>query len=226
MRSFSRSLLLLCLFATVIGCADDSPAEPAATVQWKKPAAGSTFTYTGFSTDSTGREIGGSRDRFTDSVIATGVAAHGRTGLNRMSYLGFFQILVDYRANGDFAMAFEEDDIDFPWTVLPVASRGTVNHEAWSYSEGDSTSQLTWSTPYMTVSYMGAEQLATDAGILVTHRILSRSFDTTSSGDPYIQNDTAWYAPALGTYVRQSRPADMVKSKTGITLELTGYTLK
>ena len=227
MRTFTGFALLILPLAALLGCADDKPVEPAVTVQWTKPGLGSTFTYAGYLTDSNHVKISGSDETYTDSVMATGVAARGLTGLNRMTYSQFFQILLEYRANGDLAMALEDPDgVELPWTVFPVGSKGTITHDAWSLTLGDSISSSTWSTPYTLVTYMGAEQAVTPAGTFATHRILVRAYDTTSSGDPYIENDTAWFAPAIGTYVRRARRADMVRSDRGMRVELTSYTPK
>jgi hypothetical protein len=227
-RSSLRLTLLLALaMLPIIGCGDDAPVDPARTVNWTRPNAGSVFTYAAYATDSTGAKIAGSDETYTDSVIAHGVTASGVTGLVRMTYFGISQALVDYRANGDLALALElEAGIASPWSVFPIGSRGTTTQEPWSRTFGDSSAGVTWSSPYTTIIYQGTEQLSIAAGSFATHKILVRQFDTTDAGDPYITNRTIWFAPSIGTYVRQSLPAEMVNSNKGSFTELRSYSLK
>lgn len=227
--SLRFSLLLLLPFLLVVGCGDDTPADPGqAAVIWTRPNAGSTFTYDGYEIDSNGVKIDGSGGSYTDSVLATGVSARGVSNLVRMTFMGIFQVLLDHRSNGDLAMTAEElGPIQTPWTVFPIGRKGTIVREAWSESTGDSSTGITtYYTPYTELTYLGAEQRVTPAGTFATHRVLMRTYDTTSAGDPYITNDTSWYAPSIGTYVRQSRPADMVDSETGRVIELQSYVMK
>jgi hypothetical protein len=222
------SLLLLLPFIAIIGCGDDNPADPPSTaVTWTRPNSGSTFTYSGYETDSNGVKIASSDFTYTDSVMASGFSARGVSNLVRMTFMDFFQIIVDYRANGDIAIAAEElDGIESPWTVFPVGSKGTITREAWSQTIVDSSVTVTWSTPYATISYLGAEQRTTPAGTFATHKVLMREYDTTSAGDPFVANDTTWYAPSIGSYVRKSRAADRAGSSNRLVIELSSHVLK
>jgi hypothetical protein len=222
------SLLMILPTLALTGCSRENPAAPQQpSVQWTKPGVGSMFIYNAYRTDSTGAKIPGTDVVAGETVSAVGISDRGVDGLVRFENAGGSR-LVDYRSNGDLAYVMEDPDgVPYPWTVVPVGSRGSTERAPWSLSLGDpSTGISTWSVPGATTRYVGSETITVPAGSFAAHRLVMTTRDSTYEGIPYSDVDTFWYAPTVGTFVKQSQPANMIESKKGFVLEMTSFQLK
>jgi hypothetical protein len=231
-RLIAGALLLLVAIPGIPGCTSgemlDDPQLNGVT--WRKPKTGSTFTYDVSLTDSTGHAFAGHTQ--IDTVVAHDTTLRGIDGqvmfkqLFKPDYSGW---LVDYRANGDIAIAtHDEIGRPIPYRVYPIGSRQPVIRAPWSISDGHGNVSISMAGG--TTSYLGSEQIWVGSETLATHKVLEVTDDTTGDGVPYRMFDTLWFAPSIGTLARRSVPyipgLTHPEWNDGMTWKLSSYSIR
>lgn len=230
---------ILATIATLAGCSDNGtkPENSNPVSSNKIPGPGSTFTFESNHVDSNGVIVPGTMETRIWTATDVGLSYMGRTDVVKWvsnSQVAYFH----YPANGDLGLAWSAET-RFPyasfWATLPFGSKGTVTYPTID-TNGFSGSQPVRVKLSGTATYQGEEDIVLNGETIRSYKVLDRSHQEKifeKSPGLTIVNDfenTLWYAPKLGYYVKQYSVMTQQSGSTGlrqrVVASLKSYSLK
>jgi len=204
------------------GCGSTEPKEPLI----HTPGTGSSFIYTYYSKDSSGRPIELTRRTVSRSVLATGVSVMGKNSV--VQYLEDGDTInVHYEENGDAsflqaAVAYPNNDMpELPglplpsvtlparWVTFPYGSRTAMAIPSFDTTIMVNvggfpipvTTHATGTTTYLKDEELSisGETIATNKGLLTLNITFTVPLLATGSVSVI---DTIWFAPKLGMFIK------------------------